>query len=202
MDQIFDLKPNELAAIVFGIVGMIFGLASYRRAKRSELLALESNERAKRAEERSILNEDRTRELSYAQRKADALGLVTDGEAALLSARRKLVALRDAASEVGATDVIAPAESFLKTYEKDLSGLKVLQGEIESVTASGRSHEDLVKLMESHIAQIRRLTDSKLIAEEMGTFADQAERNIRLVSVHRQVADRLKKEASAGSPEA
>jgi hypothetical protein len=73
MDLFFNLKPNEIAAIVFGIVGMVFGLASYKRAKKSEALPVESNERAARAEQRAIQNEERTRELTFAQRKADAL---------------------------------------------------------------------------------------------------------------------------------
>lgn len=197
--DILGLKPNEHAAIVFGIVGMIFGLISYRRSKHSEALANEGNERARRAEERTERNELQARELAFAQRKREALKTLNEGEAAILAARRKMLALSSAALESGATEVIQPAEDFATSYETSLAGLKGVRQMIESMNSSGRSHEDLLLLIESNMAKLEKLYDSKLLAEEIGSFTDEAERSIRLHSVHREVARQLNQPPAAAT---
>jgi hypothetical protein len=93
---ILGLKPCELAAIVFGIVGMVFGLISYQRAGRSERMANERNAR-------SIKNENQAREIAFARRRSEVLGFVTSGKAAYMAVLRKLRAFQDAALEAGAT---------------------------------------------------------------------------------------------------
>lgn len=197
--DILGLKPNELAAIVFGIVGMIFGLISYRRSKHSESLANEGNERARRAEERTERNELQARELAFAQRKREALKTLIEGEAAILAARRKMRALSSTALEVGAAEVIQPAEGFATSYETSLTGLKGVRQMIESMNSSGRSHEELLMLIESNMAKLEKLYDSKLLAEEIGSFTDEAERSIRLHSVQREVARQLKQPPATGT---
>jgi hypothetical protein len=194
MDTIFGLKPQELAAIIFGIFGMIFGLAAYNRAKRSEALSLESNERAKRAEERLNENDMQSRELAFSQRKAEALKLLTEGESALMAARRRQLALRNAASDAGATDIIKVAEQQAANYEADLITLKELRAEAESMTSIGKSHEEIVFMTEKTIPSIERLFDPKLISEQLGSLMDQAEHDIRIFTIHREVVDALKKQ--------
>ena len=189
------LKPNELAAIIFGVVGMIFGAASYQRAKRSEVIANEGNERGKRAEERATLNEERSRELAFAQRKLEALNLLNDGESALLAGRRRMLALSDRAHEAGAFDVIEPAEMFAKQYQARIAALEEKRREVNGLSSSGRSHDELVRITESYVAQIKRFYDPKLLEAEDGSFVDQAERNIRLISIENEV----KKQLEAGN---
>lgn len=191
MDTIFGLKPHELAAIVFGIVGMVFGLAAYNRAKRSEALSLESNERAKRAEERLNKNDIHSCELAFSQRKAEALNLLTEGEAALMAARRRQLALSDAAYDAGETEVMKVAEKQAAYYEADLSSLKGLRAEAESLPSIGMSHEVIIH-MNDIISSIEHSYNPKLINETLGPLMDQAERSIRIFTIHREVADALK----------
>ena len=193
-----DLRPNELAAIIFGVIGMILGGASYKRAKRSEAIANEGNERGKRAEERAALTEERSRDLAFAQRKLDALNLLNDGESALSAGRRRMISLADRALEAGATDVIEPAEDFARQYQNRLSALDEKRGEVNGLSSAGRSHDELLRMTESYVAEIKRIYDPKLLEAEDGSFIDQAERNIRIMSIQIEVEKQLHAGTTAG----
>lgn len=181
---ILGLKPSELAAIVFGIVGMVFGLTSYQRAGRSERMANESNAR-------SIKNENQAREISFARRRSEVLGFITSGKVAHMVVLRKLVAFQDAASEIGATAVVSEAEKLMAGPKHAVANLTTIEKEIESYSATGTTHEALMTLMSAHIDSLKTLSDPILIAEEFAKASDQFERSIRAIAVHREVAIQL-----------
>jgi hypothetical protein len=188
---VFGMKANELAAIVFGIVGMVVALVgmvvallSYQRAGRSERLAEESNRR-------SIESEKRAREIAYAQRRAELLGYITEGKVAQMALLRKLAAFRDAALEAHATEVGPQVEKLVPVPTASIAKLTEMEKDIQSIDAAGKSHEDLMRLMSSYVPGIRKLSDPQLIAEEFGKSFDQFERHIREVTLHREVAKQL-----------
>jgi hypothetical protein len=178
------LRPNELAAIVFGIVGMVFGLISYQRAGRSERMANESNAR-------SIKNENQAREIAFARRRSEVLAFITSGKAANMAVVRKLKTLQDAALEAGATLVGPTAEGLMAAANASIAKLTEIEKAIESAGAAGKTHEELMTLMSTYIDILKKLTDPVLIAEEFGQTFDQFERNIRIVIVHKEVAKQL-----------
>jgi flagellar biosynthesis component FlhA len=153
IDTLLGMKLSDLASIVFGIIAVILGLASYRRAKLSEKLSIESDERAKRAEDRSNANETRAHELTFAQHKSAALDLVTEGEVVRIAAGRRLRSLRDAAIEAGATEVVGPVDQNIAGCEKSVSLIRNLRAEVESVTIAGISHEELVEMIDKVLAK-------------------------------------------------
>jgi hypothetical protein len=181
---ILGLRPNELAAIVFGIVGMVFGLISYQRAGRSERMANESNAR-------SIKNENQAREIAFARRRSEVLGFITSGKLAYMAVLRKLKAFQSAALEAGATQVGPTAESLMAAPNASIAKLTEIEKEIESAGTAGKSHEELMTLMSTYIDILKKSTDPALITEEFGRSFDEFERNIRLVTLHKEVAKQL-----------
>ena len=148
---LLDLKPNEFAAIVFGIVGMVFGLIAFQRAGRSERMALEGVNRAL--------------EIAYAQRKDEVLSSITAGRVAYLAVIRKLVGFEDAALEANAAEVGPFAEKLKKGASAAIEKLDELERLIVDTDARGKSHEDLMLLMDRHKVAIKKLADPALIAE-------------------------------------
>jgi hypothetical protein len=163
---------------------MVFSLISYQRAARSERMANESNAR-------SIKNENQAREIEFARRRSEVLGYVTAGKAAYMAALRKLKAYQDAALEAGATLVGPAAEPLIAGANESIAKLTEIEKEIESDSAAGKTHEQLMTLMDTRVDFLKRFTDPLLIAEGFGPSFDQFERNIRLVSVHKEVAKQL-----------
>jgi len=195
MDKLLDLKPNEFASIVFGIVGMALALVASYRAKRSEEISKRSDERSARAEERSIKNEERARELVFAQKKSDALALILDGEAANMSTRRQLLSLRNDAFEIGDHQIVASAETFAVSYEGSLARLREVRRELQLIPSTGITHE-ILKQMEAVTASIKEVTNSKSTSEEVAAFTDEARRRIQFITIHQEVSKELKRHAT------
>ena len=193
MDLLPGFKPTELISIVFGVVSMILAWLSFRRAERSEKQSERAEDRAKRAEERAIQSDERARELTFAQRKGEALALVIDGESALLGARRRLMSVRDKAVEVQADDIATQALTFADGFVSSIEVLHKLRDELNAMKSTGRTHEQLLEFVDAKVSAIRALTDSKIITEQVAVFADPAENHIRLLGVHKEVAAELKR---------
>jgi hypothetical protein len=105
---------------------------------------------------------------------------VIDGEVGNMTARRQLWEVRDDAAEVGASEVVADAENFIKDYDRSLACLSEVRRELEAHVSGQMNHADHLKLIETTIAKIKQLTDSKKIAEEVAVFVDPARRNLAL----------------------
>jgi hypothetical protein len=164
------LKPNEIAAIITGIVGMVFGLFQYRRAKRSEELALASDERAKRAEARAEIGEERAqraeertgrmdseaRELLFAAERQSALVSLREEEIAVDLDEWKLRIDRAAADRVNAV-------SLLELIDDQLSNCVVRrqpQGELrqllENVPIKSATHNDIVLVRDKAMSMLKQ----------------------------------------------
>ena len=80
-----------------------------------------------------------------------------------------------------------------------LVGLEKVERELQSLASSGKSHDDLMELLDRLLVQIKKMTDPNLIAEEYGATLDQFERNIRLVTLHKEVAVQLGQRRAEGT---
>jgi hypothetical protein len=186
MELLPGFRPIEVISVIFGIVSMILAWLSFRRAERSE-------RQSERAEDRAIQTDERVREFAFAQRKADALALIVGGESALMSAKRKLMALRDKAMEAHAKDIAVQAEAFADRLAHSTVALHGFRDELNAMKSVGRTHEQLLEFVETKISAIRALTDPTLINEEVALFVDPAENHIRVVGLHKEVAEALKR---------
>jgi len=118
------MMPNDWAAIIFGIVGMVFALVAYNRAQRSEKLSISSDERSKRTEERSIQNDKNNALLAFEQKRQEILHNCLEVEIFNDRWAKEFSAVTAAAQIERVKDILAKSTSELASNAQEVRSIK------------------------------------------------------------------------------
>jgi hypothetical protein len=145
MMSTFDMKPHDWAAIVFGIVGMVFALLAYYHSKRSE--------------ERSIQTEKRSAATAFVQKRQEVVQVLFEIERAIEGWRREF-------------DLLSRSARTEKAKEAIATSAKVLAPLVE-MCADERTWLDNLSVTDSHEVMLRleerlgNLNQTKLVLPEI-----------------------------------
>lgn len=133
---------------------------------------------------RSAKTAREVRSLAYAQRKQEVFAAILTGEASYLNAKIQAQDLRDEAEDskaIQAQDAVKQANFLIDECNRALALLKESRDALGAAASKGKSHDDLVYLVEEHAAAVSEFTNKSKIEAEAAALLQPARRLLKLI---------------------